>query len=295
MIAELAGPWTLGWAFILALVTLLLALFTGWLAWTTRRLARATAEEVQGQTRPVVVPAENNVDVSEEQTGWANARGHIDVSVRLRNIGAGPALNFELSAGAGSYGGAIAALEPGKEEIGVVHIPVYDEGAHPFVSRTSRITVLYHDLAGRVFTTQFNWVVQGFGNRARINPFLQITSGVIPQEAPIVGPATYENPLMAAQGRRRPGRYQIREAWTRSVVQGPEEIPLPLRTRLHSAWRYLYPKRRTSRLQRMAWGVRVYRATLEKPIPYRLPRVLLRPYRIARGWKWAALTYFRMW
>lgn len=47
-----ADPWALGWEFGVALATLLLASVTGWLAWTTRRLARLTGEEIVAHEAP---------------------------------------------------------------------------------------------------------------------------------------------------------------------------------------------------------------------------------------------------
>src|SRR5438874_3636234 len=103
------GPWDIGWESIVALATLLLAGVTGWLAWTTRKLARATAEEVQGQTRPVVVPTGDPIRVGVEQVNPdqegkppypgpgavpGELRGSFSVTVPMRNIGVGPALNL---------------------------------------------------------------------------------------------------------------------------------------------------------------------------------------------------------
>src|SRR5437016_4302981 len=116
-----AGVWTLGWEFVLALVTLLLATFTGWLAWTTRRLARAASQEVQGQTRPVVVPADDIVHLSELHSSGGS--DYYNATVRLRNIGAGPALNFNLTIGGGSASEPLPALGPGDEREAVVRIP----------------------------------------------------------------------------------------------------------------------------------------------------------------------------
>src|SRR5207244_11064406 len=101
------GPWDLGWEFVLAIVTLLLALVTAWLAWTTRRLARATSDEVQGQTRPVVVPTGDPILVGPEQTFpdqqgkprypdpgavQGERRGEVNVTVTVRHIGVGRTL-----------------------------------------------------------------------------------------------------------------------------------------------------------------------------------------------------------
>jgi hypothetical protein len=306
------GPWDLGWEFVLAIVTLLLALVTAGLAWTTRRLARATSDEVQGQTRPVVVPTEDPIHVGVEQpypdqegkprypepgAVYGEARGSFDVTVRLRNIGVGPALNLEGEVARDRYpGNRITALPPGEDaEIGI-HITLYNEGAHPFFGRISPLTVNYFDLAGRQFTTSFSWTFLGFEQDASITAYLAISSGEVPErrQRPLIGPDDFTNPFRQAQGRFWPSRWAVRNAWTTHIVQAPDEVPHAFHLRLHSAWRGLFPKRLPQRFQRMAWSIRVYKATVEKPIPSRIGRLLPIPYRILRGMKWATLTYFRM-
>jgi hypothetical protein len=287
------GPWTLGWEFVLALVTLLLATFTGWLAWTTRRLARATADEVQGQTRPVLVPARRAVDVA--QTEQFPGGEYFKVTIRVRNIGAGPALNATITAGSDSWGAGPVALAPGAEDDVEVSVRVNEgETAHRFTERTSRIRIEYYDLAGHVFATEIGWVFIGFGKKGRLSGVLHVSAGEVPKEAPITGPGLDANPLMAAGFRRRPNRYQLRHAYASFVLQTPGVIPKPLRGRLRAARRALYPKRRQTRIQRMMWGHRAYRATVDKPIRPWVPRLLHRPYVIARGWKWGYLVYRRM-
>ncbi|MDP9227405.1 MAG: hypothetical protein M3P18_26875 [Actinomycetota bacterium] len=82
--------WAFGWDALVAIGTLALAGVTYVLARATRRLARETAEEVRGQTRPVVVPVHDTVDVSPKRNDSVGS--YFEVTVRLRNIGAGPAL-----------------------------------------------------------------------------------------------------------------------------------------------------------------------------------------------------------
>src|SRR6516225_6289730 len=94
-----ADSWALGWESVLALVTLLLAGVTTWLVWTTRRLARSTAEEVQGQIRPVVVPVGDTVEATRNEHAGDS---YFDVAINVHNIGAGPALNFNFVIGEGS-------------------------------------------------------------------------------------------------------------------------------------------------------------------------------------------------
>jgi hypothetical protein len=291
-IAEAAGPWTLGWEFILALVTLLLALFTGWLAWTTRRLARTTVQEVQGQTRPVVVPVRDTVQASGEQGD--QPFNYFNVTIRLRNIGAGPALNFDLTIGEGSASEPLPALGAGSEHDAVIRVPGHqeNEGAHPYNSRTSRLVIEYFDLAVRRYTTEV-WL--GFLNTegpTQIQRRLSLSSGSVPRQAPSTGPALVENPLMAAQ--RGPGIRMLPFAWRQFVLQDPDALPRPLWPRLREAWRWMYPKHSRTRMQRLMWAHRAYKATLNKQVRPWVPRFLDRPYVITRGLKWGYLAYRNM-
>ena len=80
-----------------ALGTSLLAIFTGWLAWTTRsevratsRLAELTAEEQASRERPIVVASPIGFRLSD-----GGRKCHL--SLELRNLG-GPALDLQLRA-----------------------------------------------------------------------------------------------------------------------------------------------------------------------------------------------------
>jgi hypothetical protein len=308
--------WSLGWEFVLALVTLVLALATAWLAWTTRRMARAASDEVQGQTRPVVVPTDEPIQVGAEQVNpdqqgkprypdpgavYGEARGSFYLTVRVRNIGAGPALNLEGVIARDRYPtNRIRALPQGEEaELGL-NITLYNEGAHPFTGRITPLTVQYEDLAGRQFTTSFSWAFRGFGTEGPITAYLGLTSGKTPggREGLSLTQEDLADPFRLARGRFWPEGYAIRKAWA-TITQVPQfgqlpfPAPLPFHTRVHSAWRELFPRRRAQRFQRMSWSARVYSATLEKPCPRHLPRLLRGPYRILRGCKWAWLTYVR--
>jgi hypothetical protein len=84
--------WELASIFGTAVGTTLLALSTGFLAWTTSRdvtatekIAQATVDEQRARNRPIVVA---NVD----------AVGARDITVVLRNVGVGPALALQISA-----------------------------------------------------------------------------------------------------------------------------------------------------------------------------------------------------
>jgi hypothetical protein len=195
-------------------------------------------------------------------------------------------------------GNEIPVVTPGTSADLIIQITQFeDEGAHTFNSKTTTLSVNYKDLAGREFTTTFGWSFLRADQPSNVGEYLRISSGVMPQEreGPSIGRDDYTNPLGAARRRHWPTRRAIGYAWRTYLVQRPDEVPLPFHTRLHSAWRELFPTRRAQRFQRIAWSFRVYRATLEMPIP-RVPGYVLGPglYRIARGWKWAWLTYFRM-
>jgi hypothetical protein len=286
------SPWSFGWDALVAIGTLALAFMTAALALSTRRLARETAEEVQGQTRPLVVPAGGEADVS-ERIGVAGNE-YFEMTVRLRNIGAGPALNFDLRIGGPeSTATALAALGAGSERDAVIRVPLIEgEGAHPFTRRTSSIHVEYYDLAGRVYTTTIPIMSApiALGQRARLGYYITLGATSVVRQAPISSPALIENPLMAAS-QRRPGFRGLGFAWRYYVLPKPDDVPKPFRERVGEAWRWLYPKRRRTWLQRLAWGRRAYKATLDKPIRPWVPRGFHRLYVIARGWKWAYLVY----
>jgi len=76
----LASPWTDPEG-VAAIGTLVLAAFTAWLAWTTRRLARAAGSETRANWRPVLVFALATLE-----------GGRLSLSVR--NVGRGPALRL---------------------------------------------------------------------------------------------------------------------------------------------------------------------------------------------------------
>jgi hypothetical protein len=84
------STWALGWEALVAVGTIGLALFTAWLAWTTRKLARTTGEDVRAGSRPVVI------DVAGGSPTARTAEGANFGEVRLvvRNGGRGPALNI---------------------------------------------------------------------------------------------------------------------------------------------------------------------------------------------------------
>jgi hypothetical protein len=197
----------------------------------------------------------------------------------------------------------ITALPPGESADVGINISMFNEGAHPFMSRINNLTVMYADLAGRQFTTEFSWSFRGFDQEGPLTAHLAVTPGVTPDasaEGLGLSPDNYANPLGLIGGSRFwPSPYAIRIAW-HTVTQVPEFGPVPFpapisfHRRAHSAWRELFPRRRVQRFQRIAWSARVYQATLDKPFRSRRWRLVAVPYRVARGLKWAWLSYFRM-
>lgn len=281
----MSEPWTLGWEFVLALVTLLLASFTGWLAWTTRMLARTTSEEVQGQTRPVLVPLRATFEAAAEDQDYFHQ------TLRLRNIGAGPALNVKVTIGRGDsrdgYSDTLPAMAVGDESdvrVGV-RIKQEDEGSNTFHMRTSPVGIAYFDLAGRRYTTStyLGGGPTGFSE-------VRVSAGSPPPEAPITGTVLIDTPLSAA--RRNHQRIRgLPRAWRYHVLQEPDALPRPLWPRLREAWRWMYPKFRRTRMQRLVWAHRAYHATLDKPVRRWVRGPLRRPYLIARGVRWGYRVY----
>jgi hypothetical protein len=72
------------WTALAAIAAIALAIVTGWLAFSTRKLARASTADQRAQWRPILtVDPEGHVDY-DDATG--------ELSFELRNVGRGPAL-----------------------------------------------------------------------------------------------------------------------------------------------------------------------------------------------------------
>jgi len=291
-----AGPWTLGWEFVLAGVTLLLALFTGWLAWVTRRLARTTALEVQSQSRPILVPVYGTFRVTQPDSGREFA-----VELGIRNIGAGPALRVVMQIGHRmNCSSTHAVLAPGEEveRRAVANLDYYYE-----VGQSHReITPLrfqYEDMAARVFTTEVGWSAwQGMSFKGDASKQVLFTD--ITLREPTTRDATdrFEIPLGTdplAAGRRRfveslPSRLKSARY---DLFPSPGANAPPLPTRVRSAWKRVRHQRQQTISQRLRWATRAYRAARDKPVPHGAIRWTgLSPlYRVARGWRYAIRTY----
>jgi hypothetical protein len=95
------SAWAWDWTAVAAVATAALALFTVWLAVSTRSLARATRQDIRSAFRPVVIGSTrdgtgNSVLIVERTPG--HRPDSATVKLYLRNAGTGPALNIRLNA-----------------------------------------------------------------------------------------------------------------------------------------------------------------------------------------------------
>jgi hypothetical protein len=138
------------WEAIVALGTLILALATVWLASSTRGVARATAQEVAAQWRPVLLPGRRG----QEGTGYADQplvydAGTTWLSVSIRNAGRGPALFVRVLLDPDNASPAdwnLGALAPGDEE------QLVFRGIDRF-DGPKQLLLDYRDLAGKQFAS----------------------------------------------------------------------------------------------------------------------------------------------
>ena len=149
------APWEFGWDALVALGTIGLALFTAGLAWSTRSLAAASAEDQRAQWRPLVIAApDNEVGVSTDPDGRPV------LSVAVRNVGRGPAFAVQAQVRSGKWAlGAsrprsMSTLVPGEVtvlESRVVEDALRDRAAkrQPFPPALVEIEVAYYDVTER--------------------------------------------------------------------------------------------------------------------------------------------------
>ncbi|HXD55668.1 MAG TPA: hypothetical protein VN618_12990 [Solirubrobacteraceae bacterium] len=98
------GQWRFGWTALAAIGTLVLAVVTALLAWSTRKLADASTADQQAQWRPVLsVNPDGKVDYDEPNNLLA---------FTVRNVGRGPAFgtNAQVRSGTRSLGSSIPGL-----------------------------------------------------------------------------------------------------------------------------------------------------------------------------------------
>ena len=144
--------WEFGWNALVAIGTLTLAVVTGWLALTTRRLARSSVAEARSQARPALIPGLGSRGsvvpnaVTVERLEYAAPQQRLFVNVR--NSGRGPALFVRVAlepTGGSPSSGPLAAMAPG------------DETQLVFDGQQERdrwqVLLDYRDLAGRTYST----------------------------------------------------------------------------------------------------------------------------------------------
>lgn len=130
------------WTELAALAAIALAIVTGWLAFSTRKLARSSTADQRAQWRPILtVDPEGHVDY-DDATG--------ELSFELRNVGRGPAFAVRADLrsgtepiGASTPGLGATALAPG--ESFRLHARVTDPSKN-IRGRAVNIEVTYYDV-----------------------------------------------------------------------------------------------------------------------------------------------------
>ena len=81
----MSSPWEFGWEALVAIATGVLALFTFVLALTTAFVSRATRDEAQAQTRPILLPV--TMGSAEVCIRFSGPK----ITLAIANVGKGPA------------------------------------------------------------------------------------------------------------------------------------------------------------------------------------------------------------
>jgi hypothetical protein len=123
-----------GWEACVALGTLALAAGTGWLAWSTRRLAKQTQSDVEAQWVPVILPSVDPVQ-GQNANYW----------VPIENAGRGPALHgFVRWSDQGAWHGPFT-LGPGGTRV----IPIPAGVSGPITLNSAEwLTIEYESING---------------------------------------------------------------------------------------------------------------------------------------------------
>jgi len=131
------------WTVVVAIGTLALALVTGVLAWSTRKLAQASTADQRAQWRPILSVTRDGRVEYDDATG--------ELSFEIRNLGRGPA--FAVSAQLRSGTKAIGASTPGLEATALapgesyrLHARVTGEQRSKIRGRMVHIDVSYYDV-----------------------------------------------------------------------------------------------------------------------------------------------------
>jgi len=141
---QAAAPWAFGWDALVACGTIALALATVILGLITRGVAKATAEEVQSQSRPVLLATSLN------RSSVILLRGE-QLHLRIRNGGKGPAFEIRCRLEPGGLAPedwSSGILEQDQSE--TLHFSGSElEGSERFDLRLD-----YEDLAGRAHSSR---------------------------------------------------------------------------------------------------------------------------------------------
>jgi hypothetical protein len=137
------ATWTFGWDALVAIGTLSLAAGTGWLAWTTRKVARADLESLRAQWRPMLLPYGEPTFTSDAETGsWTGL-------ISVQNRGRGPALYVRATLDP-------ANVSPDHWSLGAISPDEARElrfGALPMLDVRYQLLLDYRDLAGHSYSS----------------------------------------------------------------------------------------------------------------------------------------------
>jgi hypothetical protein len=258
-VQNVVHPWTFGWDALVAIGTISLATFTYILGRATRRLAVETAEELQAQWRPILVPVEDSIvmlerDLSEierqiaekvpvevvEGKEVATAEGmRRRVEMKIRNIGRGPALDIKVARMPWAPGPPVAAVIAADAEWLLKESGFHEE-------RRRDLSLHYRDLTGLNYVTEI-YTFKLFDEEETISVRLTIGEPYVDREIPRPPMA---DPMMATlpgvRGRLRaaadvlwPPLYvePVRPFWRR-VLYAVEATRIPSSATLSQRIRY---------------------------------------------------------
>jgi hypothetical protein len=270
------SAWNFGPETFVALGTLLLAAGTGLLAWSTRRLATESAREVQAQSRPIIFPQEDSLEISVD---GGNRR---KVDMVIRNVGAGPALDVKIVEGASRmpwYSSPDIAVIPAGGAYNL-HLPFFDiAGAGDYTS--SGLTVQYNDLAGLSYATEMVWSAA---------PEYQKMLKVVVSDG--YRDPRHPRPPMGDpfQARKPPLRRRLYGA-ALALWPPPGDTPDRLSTRLRAANRRLKVERTQTQVQRVRWGIRRAKFVHNRDVPDHFPEWLGGVFLLSRRIRWGFHAY----
>jgi hypothetical protein len=273
------SAWAFGWESLAAVGTLTLALFTFGLAWVTRRLAQATALEVQSQSRPILIPIAEDFHVTD-----VDSDGYYTITIPVRNIGAGPAVRVRFTTGPDVdpwESPQCAVLPPGEAATGPIHRRLYDPhdmtGPYPTQPYTP-IKVDYLDMAGRLYATETDWMIwkNTMPDPPRLTNRVTLTRGLWP--ADVAKPPRGDVLALSSRPSRTPLSARLSAAARVMFPRRGEEARSWWR-RFWLAVQSLRTRRTQTFSQRIRWGLLAYRETKRKPIPPEKLTVRLVPMR----------------